>query len=171
MIFILQFIYIYLLFSVVGYIWEVFLYLIKTKRVINRGNFHGPWLSVYGFGGVITYYIISNISNNFIVLFIVSFIATAILEYSISYIEEVIWHNRWWDYSNKLLNVNGRICLLSLSFFGLFGAIASKYLINYLSISYSIKNIFLVFILFVIYLIDFGYTLYFPNVGKNISYM
>ena len=33
------------------------------------------------------------------------------MEYLTSYLMENIFNARWWDYSNKPFNINGRICL------------------------------------------------------------
>ena len=42
---------------------------------------------------------------------------------------EVIFHNRWWDYSKQKFNINGRVCLKNALLFGI-GAIAIVYLLN-----------------------------------------
>ena len=55
-----------------GYVWEVFLYLIKCHRFINKGQLHGPWLPVYGFGGLVICYFIKNITDNVILLFLLN---------------------------------------------------------------------------------------------------
>ena len=44
-----------------------------------------------------------------------------ILEYSASYMLEKIFHARWWDYSTKKFNLNGRVCADTLLPFGLLG--------------------------------------------------
>ena len=50
-------------------------------------------------------------------------VSASILEYFTSYIMEKIFEMRWWDYSEKKYNINGRICLDNLCAFGLMGAI------------------------------------------------
>ena len=87
----------------------------------------------------------------------------------ISFFEEKIWNNRWWDYSNKFLNINGRICLLSLTFFGLMGSLLSLYAVNYIDKFYSFVNNVIVVNVFVLFVIDLLYSLYKPNVGEYIS--
>ena len=47
--------------------------------------------------------------------------AKNILEYSASYMLEKIFHARWWDYSTKKFNLNGRVCADTLLPFGLLG--------------------------------------------------
>lgn len=162
-------IFIFILFCIIGYLWEVILYLFKIGKIVNKGNLHGPWLPVYGFGGLIIYYVSSKISNSFLILFVINFIFCGFIEYLISFLEEKIWNNRWWDYSNKFLNINGRICLLSLTFFGLMGSFLSLYAVNYIDKFYSFVNIVIVVNVFVLFVIDLLYSLYKPNVGEYIS--
>ncbi|MBP3445422.1 MAG: putative ABC transporter permease [Bacilli bacterium] len=162
-------IFIFILFCIIGYLWEVILYIFKTGKIVNKGNLHGPWLPVYGFGGLIIYYVSSKISNSFLTGFVINFIFCGFIEYFISFFEEKIWNNRWWDYSNKFLNINGRICLLSLTFFGLMGSLLSLYAVNYIDKFYNFVNNVIVVNVFVLFVIDLLYSLYKPNVGEYIS--
>ena len=93
----IRLIYLFLIYSFMGYLWEVLLYILKDKGFINRGELRGPWIFVYGLGGVIISYIISNYDDFFIV-FIMSILLCGILEYTVSLIEEIIFKRRWWDY-------------------------------------------------------------------------
>ena len=43
---------VFMLFSMVGWIWEVSLHMITHGTFVNRGILHGPWLPIYG-GGVV----------------------------------------------------------------------------------------------------------------------
>ncbi len=56
-----------------------------------------------------------------LVLFVMSTIICSIIEYLTSYFMEKKYHARWWDYSNKKFNINGRICLETLIPFGILG--------------------------------------------------
>ena len=49
---------------------------------------------------------------------------TTVLEYFTSWIMEILFHNRWWDYSQYKLNINGRVCLLNSLIFGAAGMLA-----------------------------------------------
>ena len=48
-----------------------------------------------------------------------SIIICGLLEYFTSYFMEKIFNARWWDYSQKKFNINGRICLENLVLFGI----------------------------------------------------
>lgn len=50
----------------------------------------------------------------------------SITEYIVSLVGELMLHTRWWDYSDKFLNINGRISLIYSIFWGLLGL----YLLN-----------------------------------------
>lgn len=162
---ILRFIFIFLLFCFIGYVWEILLYFIKLKKFVNRGNLYGPWLFVYGVGGLFIYYILS-MFNNILFIFIFGSLGCGIIEYFISFLEEVIWKKRWWDYSDKFFNINGRVCALSLIFFGFCSAVCVKLFNNYLKL-FSVNSYFIILV-FLIFLIDLIYSFFRPNVGDNI---
>lgn len=168
--FIFKFIFIFLLFSFIGYLWEVFLYLIRTRKFVNRGNLIGPWLNVYGAGGVFLYFILSKYDGNIFVFFLLSLMGCGIIEYFFSYIEEVIWNKRWWDYSDSFLNFNGRVCFVSLLFFGVCGVLVCKfYWIFDLLYFDGFCFKFLISLIFIFYLFDLFHAFFKPNVGDYIS--
>lgn len=47
-----QWVLLFFLYSFCGWCWEVFLYLVKERGLINRGFLFGPILPIYGFGAV-----------------------------------------------------------------------------------------------------------------------
>lgn len=49
---ILNYILFFFVCAFIGWIWEIILTLIQTGNIVNRGVLHGPWLPIYGFGGV-----------------------------------------------------------------------------------------------------------------------
>lgn len=50
-------------------------------------------------------------------------IICGIIEYFTSFIMEKLFNARWWDYSSRKFNINGRICLETLIPFGIAGVI------------------------------------------------
>ncbi|MDQ9827112.1 putative ABC transporter permease, partial [Acinetobacter sp. 163] len=40
-------------FSFMGWVWEVLLHVYEDGMFVNRGVMHGPWLPIYGCGGVL----------------------------------------------------------------------------------------------------------------------
>ena len=55
--------------------------------------------------------------------FLIAFLLCGTLEYLTSYIMEKRFHARWWDYSQKPMNLHGRIWIGNLILFGLGGVL------------------------------------------------
>lgn len=119
-------------FSFAGWCIEVILKYRQFHRFINRGFLTGPWLPIYGSGcALITVSIdvlstLSKYESSFGSVFAVSFLLCGALEYAASYFMEKRFHARWWDYSQKPMNLNGRIWIGNLLLFGLGGMIVVK---------------------------------------------
>ena len=47
-----DFIFFFFVFCFIGWLWEVVLYIVMDHVLVNRGTMYGPWLPVYGVGGV-----------------------------------------------------------------------------------------------------------------------
>ena len=65
--------------------------------------------------------------NNY-TLFWGGFLIGSFVEYIISWIGEIVFHVKWWDYSNIPFNLNGRICV----WFSLFWGILAIYLMTHI---------------------------------------
>ena len=81
----------------------------------------GPWCPIYGFGAVFISLLLSRHAEDPLAVFGLAILICGILEYSTSYMMEKIFHARWWDYSTKKFNLNGRVCAGTLLPFGLLG--------------------------------------------------
>lgn len=81
----------------------------------------GPWCPIYGFGAVFISLLLSRHAEDTLAVFGLAILICGILEYSASYMLEKIFHARWWDYSTKKFNLNGRVCADTLLPFGLLG--------------------------------------------------
>ena len=122
----------FFIFAFIGWIIEVINSLIVDKKFVNRGFLIGPVVPIYGFGGIAITLFLSRYSDEPITLFCMATIICSILEYFTSYFMEKIFNTRWWDYSNKKFNLNGRICLRNLAAFGLMGLVMVKYAVPFI---------------------------------------
>ena len=93
------------------------------KKFVNRGFLIGPYCPIYGWGALTITVLLKRYMEDPLVLFVMSTIICSIIEYFTSYFMEKKYHARWWDYSNKKFNINGRICLETLIPFGVLGVI------------------------------------------------
>ena len=58
------------LFSVAGWVWEVLLTALATGQWVNRGMLRGPWLPVYGAGGMLMAALLRSRRNRWTVPFL-----------------------------------------------------------------------------------------------------
>lgn len=164
----------FFIFSFVGWLWEVSLHLITDGVFVNRGILHGPWLPIYGFGGVLILIILKRFRENPAIQFACAVVLCGFVEYFTSWYLEIAHHGqRWWDYSGYFLNLNGRICAEGLFVFGL-GGIAIVYLLaplidNALRKRNKKPLICIAALLLGIYAVDQVYSKKHPNTGKGIT--
>lgn len=112
----------FMIYSFLGWIMEVVCCFFASKKFINRGFLIGPYCPIYGFGATfITLFLTVISSKNPVFIFVTCILICSFLEYGTSYILEKIFHARWWDYSDKKFNLNGRICLETMVPFGILG--------------------------------------------------
>lgn len=155
----------FIIYSIVGYIIEVICVSgIEKKLVTSRGFLIGPYLPIYGTGALIMTISLSKYKNDILALFIMSTVLCTTLEYITSYILEKIFKLRWWDYSEKNFNINGRVCLSNGVLFGLGGVVVVE-LINPIlkKLLYSIQNWIIIvigIILLLVFVSDLIVTLY-----------
>ena len=108
---------------------------IEKRKFVNRGFLIGPYCPIYGFGGLAITILLKNYTKDPIVLFLMAVIICGTLEYFTSYIMEKIFKARWWDYSAKKYNINGRICLETVVPFGILGCLV-MYVLNPITFKY-----------------------------------
>ena len=119
-------------YSFVGWCIEVTLKFFQYHRFINRGFLIGPCLPIYGSGCVLItaamdgLVLLSKNEFSYGTVFAVSFFLCGTLEYLVSFFLEKRFHARWWDYSQKPMNLHGRIWIGNLILFGLGGVIVAK---------------------------------------------
>ena len=109
----------FIIYAFSGYLCEVIYVFICTKKITNRGYLYGPLVPIYGFGAILILLPLSYIKDYYVLVFLLGILITSSLEYLVSLFMELIFHMRWWDYSDKFLNINGRICLRNSLMFGI----------------------------------------------------
>lgn len=120
------YIYLFLIYAIIGWFIEVPFVSIKQRKFVNRGFMLGPVIPIYAFGGLFMTIFLSRYIDDTVALFIMSFVLCGILEYATSYLLEKIFKLRWWDYSKKKYNINGRVTLGNAVLFGILGTITLR---------------------------------------------
>ena len=132
MIYLVDLILLFFVYSLLGWCIEVTLKYFEFHRFINRGFFTGPILPIYGSGAALITLVVDKLSpfeSAYGTTFALSFVICGTLEYLTSYCMEKRFHARWWDYSQKPMNLHGRVWIGNLVLFGL-GGVAIIHIIN-----------------------------------------
>ena len=116
----------FILYCIIGYIIEMSFSVISTGRLESRQSFlYGPFCGIYGFGATMMIVSLHKLSKQKWKLFISGFLLGSIIEYTMSYLAEVILGVQWWNYYNRPFNINGRICLLYSIFWGVLAVLSN----------------------------------------------
>ena len=163
----------FFIFCFIGWLWEVALAFITEGHFVNRGTLHGPWLPIYGMGGIIILVVLKKLRDKPLLEFVAAVVLCGALEYYVSWYLEMTHGQRWWDYTGYFLNLNGRICAEGLLTFGL-GGLAIVYLLapalDQLLNHANRKILAVVAIaLVVVYVGDQIYSGQHPNAGHGIT--
>lgn len=147
----------FIIYSFIGWLFEVFLTIVKEHKYVNRGFLIGPIVPIWGTGAILISLILKEKDGIFNLLVSSAFIGT-FLEYLVNVIMEKIFKARWWDYSNLPFNINGRVWLGSSILFGIGGMCVVLYFNPFfLSFINNLNNNMLIYfglLLLIIVIID-----------------
>lgn len=131
----------FITFCIFGWIFEVLLFIIEDHIIVNRGVLFGPWLPIYGVGGMVITLLFFRTKNKQIrlkrinirpvIIYLESCIFATMVELVSTYIMDFTGGNfkNLWDYSNEFLNFQGRIALIPDLKFG-FAALFAIYIVQ-----------------------------------------
>lgn len=156
---ILFYLVLFIVYSILGWILETAnCTFYKKKLVLNRGFLIGPYLPVYGSAAIVMILFLDEYKHDLFTLFAMSMVYASIVEYIASYLMEKIFKARWWDYSDRKFNLEGRICLKNSLLFGVCGVLLVKFINPFVitvinMIPSNLFNIISIFLI-LIFLID-----------------
>ena len=113
-----DFLWFFVIYATLGWCSEVAFAAVKTGRFVNRGFLNGPVCPIYGFGVCAVVLCLEPFSRNIPLLFLLSVILTSLLEFVTGFVLEKLYHQKWWDYSERKFNIMGYICPLFLIIWG-----------------------------------------------------
>lgn len=108
----------FIIYSSLGWLMEVICKLVEKRNFVNRGFLIGPYCPIYGFGFLIMSFFLTRYLDQPVLFFFMALLICTIFEYLTSFIMEKVFHARWWDYSQKKFNINGRVYLNNMIAFG-----------------------------------------------------
>ena len=90
----------------------------------RQGLIYGPFIPVYGIGGMVYYILLSQIkTRNKVEIFFITMVLGGVTEYISSYVQEKVFGTISWDYTYMLFDINGRTSLLHCTYWGIAGVI------------------------------------------------
>lgn len=164
-----QALFLFLIYAVIGWLWETPYVSFSQKQYINRGFLRGPYIPIYGLACLTIIFSMSIFSvydNNNIIVILIQIIyislISAIWEYFTSWGLEKLFKTRWWDYSSHKFNLNGRVALDYTVLFGIGGYLLWRF-VNpifesfYSSVSSDLLELFIL-TFYIVFIIDNIYT-------------
>ncbi|HBI53111.1 MAG TPA: hypothetical protein DDX72_10095 [Ruminococcaceae bacterium] len=114
-----QLLFMFFVFCNIGWIQESTIESLYHRRPINRGFLKGPYIPIYGIGGMTMLILCTPFSNNGFAVYFVGLVSCTLLEYLVGWLMESMFHKQFWDYSMLRFTYKNRISLLSSLFWGL----------------------------------------------------
>ena len=124
----LEIVWLFLIYSLTGWILEVCIAAVRKKKFINRGFVNGPLCPIYGFSSVLFTLFLPELTNHLFWLFLGGMVLATVLEYSTGVIMHKIFRQKLWDYSDRKWNLDGYICLEYSILWGLSAILTMKFL-------------------------------------------
>ncbi len=121
-------VFLFCIYSFLGWVLEVVFFYIKTKKIQKRGILSGPYCPLYGFSIAVCTELVTNTDNLFFEFLICALICTA-FEFVTAIIFDKILNKPMWDYSGVRFNIKGYICLKYSVIWGIL-AVGAIHLLN-----------------------------------------
>ncbi len=138
--------FIFLIGSVLGTIYEDVLIFAQTYFATgtgiwetHRGVIYGPFNVIYGFGAALMCWLLLRKKYQNWQIFVYAALLGGIVEYLLSFFQELVTHTTSWDYSGMWLNLNGRTTIPIMLVWGVMGLALVK--IVYPIVSHWIERI------------------------------
>ena len=106
-----QILWYFYIYGFLGWGSEVAFAAVAHGKFVNRGFVNGPICSIYGFGVMSVLLVLGPLKSSFWLLFGGSVLFTSAIEYLTGWVLEKVFHDKWWDYSKRPLNIKGYVCL------------------------------------------------------------
>ena len=113
----------FFIYAFLGWVLETVFCLVTQAKFMKRGFLYGPLCPMYGFAAVIMIQSLKNIRINSLGKFCICMVAFTVFEYVVAVVLESLFGLRWWDYSDEVLNFQGRISLPYSIAWGIVGVI------------------------------------------------
>ncbi len=111
--------------GIFGFIYETFFYRIDLGYFTKRGTTFGPWIPIYGYGGLLITLIVWHFKKHPAAVFVMSGLVCGLLEFITGYLlYQYAGGLRLWDYNSEIWNwgnIGGYVCARSVLLFAASG--------------------------------------------------
>lgn len=121
----MNYIWLFFVASFAGWVLETLTAAFKQKRFMNRGVVNTPLCILYG-SALVFITVFSKDLDGFW-LFIGATLIATVFEWSAGHLIEKLYHERWWDYSNRKWNLDGYICISASLIWGILSFLMVKW--------------------------------------------
>ena len=160
-------------FSFIGWVYESLLSLVYVGHLVNKGTLYGPWIPIYGAGGVAVLLFLKPIRERPVLTFFASMGLCGIIEYASATAIYDASGLAYWSYQGYFFNIQGRVCLEGLLVFGM-GCTAIIYFLAPLldtwlnRVPISVRH-WILAVLVTAFLADAGFTAWHPRIGFGLT--
>jgi len=160
-------------FSFIGWVYESTLSLVYVGHLVNKGTLYGPWIPIYGTGGVSVLLLLKPIRQRPVLTFFAAMAVCGVIEYLSATIIYDASGLSYWSYAGYFFNIQGRVCLEGLLVFGM-GCTAVIYFLAPLLDTWLDRiplwvRKWIVIILAAGFLTDVGFTTVHPRTGAGLT--
>ena len=111
--------FLFFIFCNIGWVIESSIESLYRRRFINRGFLNGPYIPIYGFGGMTILICCMPFRHNGFLVYIVGVLSCTALEFFVGWVMETIFQKQFWDYSMLKFTYKNRVSLIPSLFWGL----------------------------------------------------
>ncbi len=108
---VIQWLFFFYFYCFFGWCFESTYVSLKSRKLTNRGFMRGPFLPLYGSGGIMMLLVSAPFQDNVFLTYVAGCVGATALEYVTGVTMEALFKVRYWDYSKVPLNFQGHICL------------------------------------------------------------
>ena len=125
---VLSYLFLFITFSAFGWLLETGMQLVTEGTLTADSLLSGPWRPIYGIYGTLILLLLKRLNKKPVLVFVLNTVLYSIVEYLYSAAYEALTAARINDYSNFLLNLNGRIYLGGAVLYAVLGCAFLYYL-------------------------------------------
>ena len=119
-----ELLWLFFVYSLLGWILETVVAAAKQKRFVNKGLINLPFCILYGVVGVFLTVFSAELDG--IWLYLGAVIIISVFKWLAGRTIEKFYHERWWDYSNRRFNLDGYVALTDSAVLGVLAYVMLK---------------------------------------------